>query len=125
MNNPSEKRTSPRVPPHYDPRDAWDHNPPDPSSLEFFKGPFDPIDYKDGRKLSEEEEGIRLIAYLAQFGSEVYTKNPRNCDDYWTSDPNDPSFTTAAKQSPKGSMPDFDFSAAWEEEMERRKGLGE
>ncbi|RZI59395.1 MAG: hypothetical protein EOP14_04280 [Pseudomonas sp.] len=93
----------------------------DPSSLEYFKNPFDPIDYKDGRKLSDEDTLTRVLAYMAKYGSEVYTKTPKNCADYWTSDPDDPSFTTAAKQSPKGTMRDFDFSAAWKEEMERRR----
>lgn len=93
----------------------------DPSSLEYFKNPFDPFDYKDGRKLSGDELFVRLTAYMAKYGSEVYTKTPNNCDAYWTSDPTDPSFTTAAKTKFEGEMPDFDFSAAWKKEMERRR----
>ncbi len=65
MNNPRKPLN-----PHRDPRDAWDYNPPDPSSLEFFKGPSDPIESKDGRKLNDAEIGIRLMAYLRQYGSE-------------------------------------------------------
>lgn len=94
MSNPPKKWNPTR-----DPKDAWDYNLPDPSSLESFDGPFDPIDHKDGRKLSEEETGIRLLAYLARYGSEVYKKSEWNCDDYQTADRNDPSFTTAARNT--------------------------
>lgn len=87
-----------------DPKDAWDYDPPDPTSLEYFDGPFDSIDHKDGRKLSDEESFTRYMAYVARYGCEVVTKNQWNSDDYQASEPNEPSIINMDRDA--SSSPD-------------------
>ncbi|RYD85500.1 MAG: hypothetical protein EOP84_02305 [Verrucomicrobiaceae bacterium] len=71
MNDPTRNQG---LPPGLDPNDPRLEThvflAEDPSSLEYFTGPFDSYEFKDGRKLSEDEMLIRLLAYRRKFGSE-------------------------------------------------------